>query len=211
MMLQINHLGRWSGSRKNMHCEFLRVPIISTESMFSLYPILNPHLKRFLSEYPFDLTLQEKASQHYYNQTSMNSVEEKLYYLGIQMAKLSGYLLPDKSPTAVIGMPRSGWAVASGVAAELDLPVYYSNQGKDLIPNKPILEPWLLDLKKTVIVADDILWGGRQKKVLKDILLDPIFLIPSIDRYNARKLHAPVITCLAPARGFENYLQYLFD
>jgi len=197
-----------------MSTEFLEIPICSQEPMFTIYSILNPRTQRFLTEFPYNLALQEQASQHYYNQGSMNQVEQMLFYSGVQMARLLNYLFPNKTPAAVIGIPRSGWAVANGVAAELSLPIYYSNQGNDLIPGRPILGPSVLaDLQnKTVVVADDILWGNKQPLALRSLLhSDVIFAIPAIDKYQARELDAATITAFAPSQGFENYLRYLLD
>jgi len=62
-------------------------------------------------------------------------------------------------------MPRSGWAVARGVAANINAPIIYSNQGAYADKTKPALDiETLKALPSNVLVVDNLLWEGKASR-----------------------------------------------
>ena len=195
-----------------MNAELLQV-FQGQQDILAVEQGMSPELIQFLQTYPFDLAQQEQASEHYQLQDTMNSVETMLAEAGRIMATSFAECNRSYNPQVVLGMPRSGWAVAHGIADIWGIDVVYSNQGHLADPAKPILSNEIIARlpKQHALIADDILWKAQQKAALLPFLNDAIYFVPVIDRYEARNLRTKVITCFAPTNGLTDYLQRIFD
>lgn len=171
-----------------------------------------PNLVTFLQDFNQSKELRDLTGDHRnVGISEANEVERNFYQVGAYIAEALRKYCEMRNLSlnnaVVICLPESGWSLATSVSEYLNLPLLYSNQGRNKDVSKPVIETSDIPPGATVFVIDDCLWQGKAAKQIQKALqtrtdIHTIFGIGVVDKYKARELRAPVITALAPPDGF---------